>query len=381
MFRVFPARHSPQCGTFDPRVRPWYIAASSGPKNVVLVVDTSGSMQGRRLQLLKIALRRVISTLTVADRVVLIPFNRQATAIGDAQGRLLTATAENKRRLLQQVDGLVAEGGTDFYPAFQKAFASLDASIEAELTVSCNTAVLFLTDGETFLDPQGIGEPEIIELVRSGLDSVTQKLGKPALLFSLSITDNNNVNDLPKRLACASGPNGVWSKIVDDRQIEESLAGYYRLFALGLGEDQEFVAWVEPFEFQPSLVLGTVASAPVYDRSKSPPLFLGVVGFSFTLEAMDKALGVQAGDQATLDRVVAASTAKCPSLNLTKCELESYRRQSSTGDEALCNVGECSASDFVNVEATECPSVTDYPTNLWNNVNQRSVEYQVRSFM
>ena len=30
--------------TYDPRVRPWYVGASSGPKDVIIVLDTSGSM-------------------------------------------------------------------------------------------------------------------------------------------------------------------------------------------------------------------------------------------------------------------------------------------------------------------------------------------------
>ncbi len=30
---------------FDPRTRPWYVAASSGPKDVVMVLDSSSSMQ------------------------------------------------------------------------------------------------------------------------------------------------------------------------------------------------------------------------------------------------------------------------------------------------------------------------------------------------
>ncbi len=29
---------------YDPRIRPWYVAASTGPKDVVLILDTSGSM-------------------------------------------------------------------------------------------------------------------------------------------------------------------------------------------------------------------------------------------------------------------------------------------------------------------------------------------------
>ena len=43
-FRIIPAQHSEICGDYDPRCRPWFVAASSGPKDVVLVLDVSGSM-------------------------------------------------------------------------------------------------------------------------------------------------------------------------------------------------------------------------------------------------------------------------------------------------------------------------------------------------
>jgi hypothetical protein len=44
MFRIYPGRQAEHCGVFDPRVRPWYIAASSGPKNIILILDVSGTM-------------------------------------------------------------------------------------------------------------------------------------------------------------------------------------------------------------------------------------------------------------------------------------------------------------------------------------------------
>ena len=44
LFRRIPAVHQEQCGEFDPHRRPWFVASSSGPKDVVLVIDISGSM-------------------------------------------------------------------------------------------------------------------------------------------------------------------------------------------------------------------------------------------------------------------------------------------------------------------------------------------------
>jgi hypothetical protein len=40
-FRSYPARPTQQCSGYDPRLQPWYIAASSAPKNVVLILDIS----------------------------------------------------------------------------------------------------------------------------------------------------------------------------------------------------------------------------------------------------------------------------------------------------------------------------------------------------
>lgn len=77
-FRFYPARHNETCNTYDPRIRPWYVAGSSGPKNVVLILDTSGSMEGIRLYFLKQAAIRIIDTLTIGDRIVLIPFSTKA---------------------------------------------------------------------------------------------------------------------------------------------------------------------------------------------------------------------------------------------------------------------------------------------------------------
>ncbi len=44
VFRIFPARQAAVCDAYDNRKRPWYIAASSGPKDLIIILDISGSM-------------------------------------------------------------------------------------------------------------------------------------------------------------------------------------------------------------------------------------------------------------------------------------------------------------------------------------------------
>jgi Mg-chelatase subunit ChlD len=90
-FRIFPGRHN--CSDYDPTERPWYVAASSGPKNIMLVLDTSGSMgtpTNLKLDLLKKAAKRVVNTLTVRDRIGIVRFSDNATSISP-NGRMLIA--------------------------------------------------------------------------------------------------------------------------------------------------------------------------------------------------------------------------------------------------------------------------------------------------
>lgn len=381
-FRIFPARHTENCGSYDPRLRPWYVAASSGPKNVVLILDTSGSMEGLRMDLMKEATVRVLETLTVADRVAIVSFNTEASVIANQGGKYLyTATDENKDILLQAVENLQAGGATNFYDAFTKAFDILDLSIDQEYNVNCNSAILFLTDG-VMTEPDDIQEQDVLNLVNERMNQTfSAGLKDPVLVLTYSVSEEADVAAFPSQLACSS-QYGVWTKVSDASEIVDSLSTYYLLFSLGLGADVNsgFTAWVEPYKFATGGELGTTVSVPIYDRSKQPPLFLGVIGIDFSLAAFDLALGLEtgSGSQESINGIVRASTAKCPTLTLETCELESFRRRGSTGDNALCHRDSCSEADFVQTEEVECSAVDDYPRDLWVNTGNADVSYEER---
>jgi len=102
------------------------------------------------------------------------------------------------------------------------------------------------------------------------------------------------------------------------------MSSYYKLFALGLGdtENEDFVAWVEPYPYATGGEMGTTVAAPVYDRSVTPPMFVGVAGIDFTVEFMKEIVGNDADSYNTVvDELVRKSTAICPKLNLDECEL------------------------------------------------------------
>ena len=146
VFRKTPAHHQEVCGEYDPRKRPWYVAASSGPKDVILVIDVSGSMGNNgRLSLAKEAAKTVVQTLTVADRVGVVLFSHEARFVGGSRETLLRATKDNKDRLVSEIENMYAEGATNYGDGLLRAFSALENTIQKEVTSGCNAAILFLT--------------------------------------------------------------------------------------------------------------------------------------------------------------------------------------------------------------------------------------------
>ena len=78
--RMWPRDSDGTCGRkYDPRLRPWYLSASNGPKNVIFILDSSGSMGNfGRMELLKNAAKQVIDSLTFADYIGLVDFDKNA---------------------------------------------------------------------------------------------------------------------------------------------------------------------------------------------------------------------------------------------------------------------------------------------------------------
>lgn len=100
------------------------------------------------------------------------------------------------------------------------------------------------------------------------------------------------------------------------------------------------------------------------------------------VDALDSALGVDTGDaearDASLARIVQASTALCPDVTLSLCQLESLRRRGLAGDAALCS-SNCTQADFVAIEAETCSAVDDYPQDLFADRSYAGKSYTDRA--
>ncbi|EJK76792.1 hypothetical protein THAOC_01427 [Thalassiosira oceanica] len=376
IFRKIPAHHQEVCGEYDPRKRPWYVAASSGPKDVILVIDVSGSMGNHgRLSLAKEAATTVIETLTVADRFAIIPFSHEARFIGGPSETLLRATKDNKDRLVSEIENLYAEGSTNFGDGLFRAFSALENTIQQEVTSGCNAAILFLTDGES---TSGMVDDEVIHMVKKYRSRLENNHGKKTTVFAYSLGAQAD-HATTKAIACNTG--GLWTSIDDGGDLLSAMSGYYKLFSIGLGDDSnmDFVSVVEPYEdFTSGKHMTTFSGwSPVYDRSVTPHLFLGVVGVDQPMDALERILGEDASSSAMLKRFISLSTAMCPNINLVECYLEQLRLIGG-GEDAMC--GTCPDNlSVTSIIPEECPFVSDLPNDIWANTDLEGMDFEEKS--
>lgn len=103
------------------------------PLNVILVLDTSGSMVGDRLTDLAAASRRLIQALKPDDAAALLTFNEPA--------ELRVPMTRDREALLAAVDSLEARGATSLYDGL---FLSLQMRPD---TTEARTVALVFSDG------------------------------------------------------------------------------------------------------------------------------------------------------------------------------------------------------------------------------------------
>jgi len=258
---------------YDPRLRPWYVTASTGPKNVVLILDVSGSMAAsNRIGLLKKAVSSVLDTLTHADYVGLVIFNDQASTY-EGLSTLATAMPMFRQRLDKWVQGMNEGGGTDFVAGFETAFELVDRSSSKGYSNGCHTTYVFLTDGEA---------PSPASTIMQRKSSGTAAADEHYFIISLgSGTDTSML----KELACEI--EGVFIPVEDNDEVslKRAMTSYVSYFASQkMISKNEGVVWSERYISIPN-IFGYVATAavPVYDKSVEPWRMLGIAAADTTL--------------------------------------------------------------------------------------------------
>ncbi|XP_043298462.1 inter-alpha-trypsin inhibitor heavy chain H4 isoform X1 [Cervus canadensis] len=119
---------------------------STIPKNVIFVIDKSGSMMGRKITQTQEALIKILSDLSPHDQFNLISFNAEATKW---KPLLVPASTENVNEAKSYATGIQAQGGTNINDAMLMAVQLLEkANREELLPAGSVTLIILLTDGD-----------------------------------------------------------------------------------------------------------------------------------------------------------------------------------------------------------------------------------------
>jgi MYXO-CTERM domain-containing protein len=242
---MLPFRYGPaEGGYFLALVTPDPTPAISNvlPRDLVFVLDTSGSMSGVKITQAKEALRGVLQGLRPADSFALITFSDAVRSFESAA--MVAANADNVAAAVSTIDGLQAAGGTNIYDALNTALGALPRG------TGHPRYVVFLTDGQPTVGTTGI------DAIATMAHANNVEVG--ARLFSFGI--GNDVNTvLLDRLARDSAGDVIY--IRPDQSVAVAVQAFFQQIA-------------DPVLSDPTVDLGAFAAADLFP-DVMPDLYAG----------------------------------------------------------------------------------------------------------
>jgi len=138
-------------GTFQLTVLPPVDAGAPRPRDVVLVLDRSGSMGGWKMVAARRAAARIVDTLTDADRFAVFTFDDRIDRPAGLPDGLSAGTDRNRYRAVEHLARVDARGGTELLPPLQQA-AALLADPERD------RVLVLVTDGQVGNEDQLVSQ-------------------------------------------------------------------------------------------------------------------------------------------------------------------------------------------------------------------------------
>lgn len=172
------------------------------PKDILLVLDHSGSMDGEKFQQAQEAVRFILKHLNPEDRFNIITFS---TGVETFASQLEPAAQAD--RALSWVNGLSAAGSTDINRALLEAASMADSERV--------TYLIFLTDG---LPTEGETDSQKI------LDNLKEAAPASLRLFPFGVGYDVDTYLLD---SLAKAHHGASSYVLPDQRLDESLSAFY----------------------------------------------------------------------------------------------------------------------------------------------------------
>ncbi|MGD2130389.1 MAG: marine proteobacterial sortase target protein [Lysobacterales bacterium] len=217
-------------------------AVAPTPREIVFVVDTSGSMEGQSLRQAKAALISGLEHLGANDRFNLVQFNSHAESLFEESRPPLPAAIEEA---VDYIDALRANGGTEMAPAF-------DIALGQPPQPGLLRQIVFITDGSVG------NEHELLQ-------QIADQLGA-SRLFTVSIGSAPNGWFMRKAAEIGRGAHMRIGRI--EEAAERMGALWSRIESPALQDIS--VDWGTQAEYYPEVVPDLYAGEPLWLFARLP---------------------------------------------------------------------------------------------------------------
>ncbi|XP_071960155.1 voltage-dependent calcium channel subunit alpha-2/delta-3-like isoform X2 [Antedon mediterranea] len=257
---------------YDCRKRPWYISAATSPKDIVILIDKSGSMLGILLEIAKHTARTIIDTLGDDDFFNVLAFNDTTSYTEpcfENEGMLVQANADNRKILKDSLDNLKAGGLAEFGIGLKDAFELLDKYKETTIESECNQAIIVITDGASKRHEEIFEQYNEDERVRVFTYLMGREVGGAEAI---------------KWMACNN--KGYYTQIATIADVDENVSKYIHVLSRPMVIKQIYnTIWTNVYmddaASDEGLALMTTVAQPVFDKKNDTAekgILLGVVG-------------------------------------------------------------------------------------------------------
>uniref|UniRef100_A0A8I4A1W1 Calcium voltage-gated channel auxiliary subunit alpha2delta 1 n=1 Tax=Callithrix jacchus TaxID=9483 RepID=A0A8I4A1W1_CALJA len=260
---------------YDVRRRPWYIQGAASPKDMLILVDVSGSVSGLTLKLIRTSVSEMLETLSDDDFVNVASFNSNAQDVSCFQ-HLVQANVRNKKVLKDAVNNITAKGITDYKKGFSFAFEQLlNYNVSR---ANCNKIIMLFTDG---------GEERAQEIFTK------YNKDKKVRVFTFSVGQHNYDRGPIQWMACEN--KGYYYEIPSIGAIRINTQEYLDVLGRPMvlaGDKAKQVQWTNVYLDALELGLVITGTLPVFNitgqfenkTNLKNQLILGVMGVDVSLE-------------------------------------------------------------------------------------------------
>jgi Ca-activated chloride channel family protein len=142
-------------GTYQLTVLPPVSTAPRRPRDLVLVLDRSGSMAGWKMVAARRAAARIVDTLTGGDRFAVLTFDDEIDRPDGLPDGLVDASDRHRYRAVEHLARVDARGGTEMVAPLRQALGFLRG---AQVRDARDAVVVLVTDGQVGNEDQLLRE-------------------------------------------------------------------------------------------------------------------------------------------------------------------------------------------------------------------------------